>query len=136
MAQGNATSEDQFLFLISCIKNATNGKPDFNLVAKERGIVNRKAAQKRYARLMKAHGVSFGGSSVESTPRKGVKSPPLTDDDDSVKQDDVKDEDVFKSSPSSKRKRGRQVIRGRVPKKAKFESEAEDDFDDEAEDWY
>ncbi|KAF3921490.1 hypothetical protein ABW21_db0208134 [Orbilia brochopaga] len=132
MAQGASTSEDQFLFLISCIKNAKNGKPDFELVAKERGIVNRAAASKRYHRLMRAHGVD-----VQATPKKGVKSPPLTDEDDSVKPEEAKDEDVFKSSPSSKRKRGGQVIRGRAAKKTKREpkddngSEVEEEADNE-----
>ncbi|KAK6341006.1 hypothetical protein TWF696_009318 [Orbilia brochopaga] len=132
MAQGTSTSEDQFLFLISCIKNAKNGKPDFELVAKERGIVSRAAAAKRYSRLMKAHGVS-----VEASPNKGVKSPPLTDDDDTVKQDDAKDEDVFKSSPSNKRKRGGQVIRGRPRKMVKHEPEPEEeDSDGEDNEWF
>ncbi|KAH8677994.1 hypothetical protein BX600DRAFT_431307 [Xylariales sp. PMI_506] len=80
-------TESQFKFLIACIKHSSNGKVDFNEVAKECSIVSKGAAAKRYERLMKAHGITNpaagssktpvkkeeGVSSAKSTPRKKRK---------------------------------------------------------------
>ncbi|PFH60027.1 hypothetical protein XA68_11548 [Ophiocordyceps unilateralis] len=51
-------TNEQVNFLVSCIRNATGGKPDFSAVAEELGIVSKAAAHKRYERLLKAYGVS------------------------------------------------------------------------------
>ncbi|KAI5864202.1 hypothetical protein GGS23DRAFT_595839 [Durotheca rogersii] len=55
-------TESQFKFLIVCIKHSTAGKVDFGRVAEECEIVSKGAAAKRYERLMKAHGITTGGS--------------------------------------------------------------------------
>ncbi|MCJ1284258.1 hypothetical protein MMC26_003589 [Xylographa opegraphella] len=50
-------NDEQFKFLISCIRYSNNGKVDFTEVAKECAIVTKGAAAKRYERMMKAHGI-------------------------------------------------------------------------------
>ncbi|KAL9126131.1 MAG: hypothetical protein Q9217_004775 [Psora testacea] len=77
MPQKVVSSEDQFKFLISCIRHSDNGKVDFQKVAHECTIVTKAAAAKRYERMMKAHGIhpsqhtspSFGGNSLAPTAR-------------------------------------------------------------------
>ncbi|KJZ80379.1 hypothetical protein HIM_00229 [Hirsutella minnesotensis 3608] len=54
---------DQVKFLVACIRNTSNGKPDFAAVAEQLGIVSKAAAQKRYERMLKANGV--GSSPVK-----------------------------------------------------------------------
>ncbi|KAA8643639.1 uncharacterized protein ATNIH1004_010408 [Aspergillus tanneri] len=61
------TMEEQFQFLLSCIRFSNSGKIDFNQVAKECSIISKGAAAKRYERLMKAHGINPSGGTV-STP--------------------------------------------------------------------
>ncbi|KAI9828891.1 MAG: hypothetical protein M1819_006506 [Sarea resinae] len=63
-----ASNEEQFKFLISCIRYSNNGKVDFGEVAKECSIVTKGAAAKRYERMMKAHGISPAGPTPRSTP--------------------------------------------------------------------
>ncbi|PHH71711.1 hypothetical protein CDD80_5049 [Ophiocordyceps camponoti-rufipedis] len=67
---------EQVKFLVCCINHANAGKPDFDAVAKELGIVSKAAAGKRYERLVKAYGVTSkrttgadDGKDVESTPQ-------------------------------------------------------------------
>jgi len=55
--------DDQFKFLISCIRYSHHGKVDFTAVARECNIVSKGAASKRYERMMRAHGISSHGSS-------------------------------------------------------------------------
>ncbi|KAI1753041.1 hypothetical protein F4782DRAFT_529767 [Xylaria castorea] len=55
-------SDNQFRFLISCIRNSTAGKVDFEEVRKECDIVSKGAAAKRYERLMKAHNITAGAA--------------------------------------------------------------------------
>ncbi|PSR83137.1 hypothetical protein BD289DRAFT_506768 [Coniella lustricola] len=55
------TVEDQFKFLIACIKHSTAGKIDFGQVATECEIISKGAAAKRYERLMKSHGINGNG---------------------------------------------------------------------------
>ncbi|KAI9755051.1 MAG: hypothetical protein M1815_005216 [Lichina confinis] len=75
-----ATVDDQFKFLISCIRHANNGKVDFSAVAKECGVVSKGAAAKRYERMMRAHGISTPGPSGRpvpgSSPTKGEDASP------------------------------------------------------------
>ncbi|GAD97999.1 predicted protein [Paecilomyces variotii No. 5] len=54
-------SDEQFQFLLSCIRYSSNGKVDFGEVAKECNIVSKGAAAKRYERMMKAHGINPNG---------------------------------------------------------------------------
>ncbi|KOS20515.1 hypothetical protein ESCO_005418 [Escovopsis weberi] len=70
---------EQVRFLVSCIGHTSNGRPDFAAVAEELGIVTKAAAQKRYERMLKAHGVSNSkhgtgkisdGEDKPVTPRK------------------------------------------------------------------
>ncbi|KAI9835960.1 MAG: hypothetical protein M1837_003572 [Sclerophora amabilis] len=64
-----SSNDEQFKFLISCIRNANNSKVDFAEVAKECGIVSKGAAAKRYERMMKAHGINNpGGIATRSAP--------------------------------------------------------------------
>ncbi|KAM0805330.1 hypothetical protein BDR22DRAFT_969069 [Usnea florida] len=66
-----ASNEEQFKFLISCIRYSNNGKVDFTEVAKECGIVSKGAAAKRYERMMKANGIhqSQSGPTTPSSAR-------------------------------------------------------------------
>ncbi|TQV97614.1 hypothetical protein V2A60_006643 [Cordyceps javanica] len=54
-------------FLVACINHNTNGKPNFELVAQELGIVSKGAASKRYERLLKSCGVSPSGKPLAAT---------------------------------------------------------------------
>ncbi|KAL9489480.1 hypothetical protein ACSS6W_001757 [Trichoderma asperelloides] len=59
---------EQVRFLVSCIGHTTNGRPDFNLVAEELGIVSKAAAsQKRYERMLKANGVNASKPAAKSS---------------------------------------------------------------------
>ncbi|CAG8983606.1 hypothetical protein HYALB_00004627 [Hymenoscyphus albidus] len=69
-----ASNEEQFKFLISCIRYSNNGKVDFGQVAKECGICTKGAAAKRYERLMRAHGIS--SNSTNTKPVTPTKSKP------------------------------------------------------------
>ncbi|KAK2805119.1 hypothetical protein FQN50_006364 [Emmonsiellopsis sp. PD_5] len=57
------SAEEQFSFLISCVKHSNNGKVDFTEVAKDCNIVTKGAAAKRYERMMKANGINPNGGS-------------------------------------------------------------------------
>ncbi|KAL9636446.1 MAG: hypothetical protein Q9164_002810 [Protoblastenia rupestris] len=65
-------NDDQFKFLISCIRHSDNGKIDFQKVADECTIVTKAAAAKRYERMMKAHGIhpsqNSGPSNLRDSP--------------------------------------------------------------------
>ncbi|RDL33999.1 uncharacterized protein BP5553_08367 [Venustampulla echinocandica] len=60
-----ASNEEQFKFLISCIRYSNNGKVDFGEVAKECGIVTKGAAAKRYERMMRAHGIASNAATIK-----------------------------------------------------------------------
>ncbi|KAI1149615.1 hypothetical protein F4825DRAFT_464001 [Nemania diffusa] len=66
-------TDSQFRFLISCIRNSTAGKVDFEEVRKECDIISKGAAAKRYERLMKAHNISPSGAS--NGVKKEAKEP-------------------------------------------------------------
>ncbi|ORY64472.1 uncharacterized protein BCR38DRAFT_485618 [Pseudomassariella vexata] len=63
-------TESQFAFLISCIKNSTAGKVDFEQVRKDCNIISKGAAAKRYERLLRAHGIANGGTSSKTPVKK------------------------------------------------------------------
>ncbi|RDW88090.1 hypothetical protein BP6252_00122 [Coleophoma cylindrospora] len=63
------SNEDQFKFLISCIRYSNNGKVDFSQVAKECQIVSKGAAAKRYERMMRTHGIP--STTVTTKPASG-----------------------------------------------------------------
>ncbi|TGO22945.1 hypothetical protein BPAE_0149g00080 [Botrytis paeoniae] len=78
-----ASNEEQFKFLISCIRYSNNGKVDFGQVAKECKIVTKGAATpanpsslsaKRYERMMRSHGIAPNAASIKPAP--GPSSPP------------------------------------------------------------
>ncbi|KAI9785461.1 MAG: hypothetical protein M1839_009202 [Geoglossum umbratile] len=88
-----SSNEDQFKFLISCIRYSNNGRVDFGEVASECGIVSKGAAAKRYERMMKAHGIATaatpgkgpsssraGGESSKGSPTKKRKMAEILDD--------------------------------------------------------
>ncbi|KAF7872489.1 hypothetical protein EAF04_003410 [Stromatinia cepivora] len=63
-----ASNEEQFKFLISCIRYSNNGKVDFGQVAKECNIVTKGAAAKRYERMMRSHGIAPNAASIKPAP--------------------------------------------------------------------
>ncbi|MCJ1382724.1 hypothetical protein MMC17_005837 [Xylographa soralifera] len=72
-------NDEQFKFLISCIRYSNNGKVDFSEVAKECAIVTKGAAAKRYERMMKAHGIHQPISSRDSAvPALRRKDDPIS----------------------------------------------------------
>ncbi|RMJ27901.1 hypothetical protein PHISP_01244 [Aspergillus sp. HF37] len=66
------TADEQYQFLINCIKHSNQGKPNFEEVARECNIVSKGAAAKRYERLMKSHGISPSAIAAPS-PSKSDK---------------------------------------------------------------
>ncbi|KAJ4024094.1 hypothetical protein NW752_002662 [Fusarium irregulare] len=68
---------DQIKFLVSCIGHSSNGRPDFQAVADELDIVSKAAAQKRYERMLKAHGISRPGALAGSN-NGDAETPPAT----------------------------------------------------------
>ncbi|PGH33815.1 hypothetical protein GX50_03384 [[Emmonsia] crescens] len=62
-----ATSDEQLNFLLRCVKYSSNGKVDFDQVARECNIVTKGAAAKRYERLMKANGINPNGGTATGT---------------------------------------------------------------------
>ncbi|RGP66843.1 hypothetical protein FLONG3_8715 [Fusarium longipes] len=70
---------DQVKFLVSCIGHTSNGRPDFQAVAEELEIVTKAAAQKRYERMLKAHGISRPGAlAATNNGDEGADTPPAT----------------------------------------------------------
>ncbi|KAL9099270.1 MAG: hypothetical protein Q9163_005212 [Psora crenata] len=84
-----STIDEQFRFLICCIRHSDNGKVslvvvkkslsvNFEKVANECDIVSKRAAAMRYERMMKAHGIhpsqAAGGSPSQDSP--GLRTPP------------------------------------------------------------
>ncbi|KAM6536768.1 hypothetical protein FALCPG4_002754 [Fusarium falciforme] len=106
---------DQVKFLVSCIGHTSNGRPDFQAVADELAIVSKAAAQKRYERMLKAHGISrpgalAGGDSAPATPTKrkakaegtgSAKKKPARGK--AKKESDEDEEAEAKSKPKTKR---------------------------------
>ncbi|KAH7413390.1 hypothetical protein BKA64DRAFT_741079 [Cadophora sp. MPI-SDFR-AT-0126] len=88
-----ASNEEQFKFLISCIRYSNNGKVDFSQVAKECKIVSKGAAAKRYERMMRAHGIASNASTVKSAPR-------------SLKNERTGSTPSSTSSPTAKKRKG------------------------------
>ncbi|CAL3966871.1 unnamed protein product [Diplocarpon coronariae] len=69
-----ASNEEQFKFLISCIRYSNNGKVDFGQVAKECKIVSKGAAAKRYERMMRSHGIAPNAAAIKPAPSRMSKS--------------------------------------------------------------
>ncbi|KAL2066661.1 hypothetical protein VTL71DRAFT_2733 [Oculimacula yallundae] len=69
-----ASNEEQFKFLISCIRYSNNGKVDFTQVAKECKIVSKGAAAKRYERMMRAHGIASNAATVKPASVRTLKA--------------------------------------------------------------
>ncbi|KAL4723290.1 hypothetical protein ACLX1H_009780 [Fusarium chlamydosporum] len=70
---------DQVKFLVSCIGHTSNGRPDFQAVAEELEICSKAAAQKRYERMLKAHGISRPGALAAANNGDGkTDTPPAT----------------------------------------------------------
>ncbi|KAK5096273.1 hypothetical protein LTR70_003088 [Exophiala xenobiotica] len=66
-------ADDQFKFLLCCVKWSNNGKVDFTEVARECGVVSKAAAAKRYERMLKAHGIHPHGGPLEATAISGER---------------------------------------------------------------
>ncbi|KAG5926040.1 hypothetical protein E4U42_003703 [Claviceps africana] len=73
---GAQDSADQVKFLLYCISRSNNGRPDFAAVAEDLNIVSKAAAQKRYERMLKAHGLTPGRMSKGNDA--GVSTPDAT----------------------------------------------------------
>ncbi|KAH7272121.1 hypothetical protein MRS44_002628 [Fusarium solani] len=110
---------DQVKFLVSCIGHTSNGRPDFQAVADELAIVSKAAAQKRYERMLKAHGISrpgvlAGGDSAPATPTKrkakaeGAGSAKKKPARGKAKKESDEDEEA-EAKPKPKAKRGKQA---------------------------
>ncbi|RMJ04929.1 hypothetical protein BHE90_015799 [Fusarium euwallaceae] len=110
---------DQVKFLVSCIGHTSNGRPDFQAVAEELAIVSKAAAQKRYERMLKAHGISrpgalAGGDSAPATPTKrkakaeGAGSAKKKPARGKAKKESDEDEEA-EAKPKPKAKRGKQA---------------------------
>ncbi|KAE8440846.1 hypothetical protein EG329_006389 [Mollisiaceae sp. DMI_Dod_QoI] len=69
-----ASNEEQFKFLISCIRYSNNGKVDFGQVARECKIVSKGAAAKRYERMMRAHGIAPNAATIKPAPARSMKA--------------------------------------------------------------
>ncbi|KAF4344030.1 hypothetical protein FBEOM_2005 [Fusarium beomiforme] len=110
---------DQVKFLVSCIGHTSNGrtKPDFQAVADELSIVSKAAAQKRYERMLKAHGINRpgvlangnGADSAPTTPKRkakteGIGSAKKKATPRKAKKEGSDDEDVKPKTPTTKRK--------------------------------
>ncbi|RDW95332.1 hypothetical protein BP5796_01095 [Coleophoma crateriformis] len=79
------SNEDQFKFLISCIRHSNNGKVDFSQVAKECQIVSKGAAvadifpgtsAKRYERMMRTHGIPSTVATTKPASGRSRKNEP------------------------------------------------------------
>ncbi|KAI0116266.1 hypothetical protein GGR51DRAFT_555284 [Nemania sp. FL0031] len=72
-------TEAQFRFLISCIRNSSGGKVDFEAVRLDCNITTKGAAAKRYERLMKAHKITpnaaANGVKKEAKDSEDTKKP-------------------------------------------------------------
>ncbi|KAI8670928.1 hypothetical protein NCS57_00566100 [Fusarium keratoplasticum] len=110
---------DQVKFLVSCIGHTSNGRPDFQAVADELAIVSKAAAQKRYERMLKAHGISrpgalAGGDTAPTTPTKrkakaeGAGSAKKKPARGKAKKESDEDEEA-EAKPKPKAKRGKQT---------------------------
>ncbi|CAG9979475.1 unnamed protein product [Clonostachys byssicola] len=71
-----ADATEQVRFLVHCIGNAQNGRPDFNAVATEMGIVSKAAAQKRYERLLKQYNITRKPNLASATTNGDSDSTP------------------------------------------------------------
>ncbi|KAK6502988.1 hypothetical protein TWF481_008024 [Arthrobotrys musiformis] len=91
-------------------------KPDFNLVAQERGIVNGSAAGKRFRRMLAAHGIGGSTPSKQASPKKGPKSPPTTDEDEENVEEPEEEVKVEETANTSK-KRKRRSQQPQTPRK-------------------
>ncbi|KAL2126250.1 hypothetical protein VTI74DRAFT_1335 [Chaetomium olivicolor] len=86
-------TDQQFKFLLCCIKHSAAGKVNFENVAKEMEIVSKAAAAKRYERLLKAHGIF-----TASTPRKGAAG-------NAADTDDAEGGEGSSTAPASKKRK-------------------------------
>ncbi|OAQ72902.1 hypothetical protein VFPPC_15214 [Pochonia chlamydosporia 170] len=117
---GNQDPAEQVKFLVSCIGNTNNGRPDFAAVAEELGIVSKAAAQKRYERMLKANGVTGTKSPVKASDAGPIPTPQVTP---------VKRKAAAARSLASTKK-----AKGKAGKGVKKEEEVDDDDDGSAED--
>ncbi|KAL6720269.1 hypothetical protein ACLMJK_002190 [Lecanora helva] len=141
------SNDDQFKFLISCIRYSDNGKINFDSVAEECGIVSKGAAAKRYERLMKAHGIHQSqisivesirnapvgsrtkASSAKGPSKKRKANPPTetdvnTDDDEGLSNAKAKGTDTKVKTE----RRGKKI----KTEPESYKSEPSDDGDDSA----
>ncbi|OJJ86776.1 uncharacterized protein ASPGLDRAFT_1269082 [Aspergillus glaucus CBS 516.65] len=133
------TNDDQFQFLISCIRHSNNGKIDYTEVAKECSIVSRGAAVKRYSRLMKAHRINTGGdtnttSTSTSTPTGSTNTTPkkTTNGKRKTTDSETDTESNGKSKASKKGKKDKAVESAeKVVKKAGLDTVKEKEDEDE-----
>ncbi|KAF3911990.1 hypothetical protein AA313_de0207021 [Arthrobotrys entomopaga] len=142
MAPNTTTTDDQFMFLISCIKHSKNGRPDFELVAKERGIVTKGAASKRFSRMMKHHGIAWTAGMAKVSSAKDTESPPLTDEEErddyeiNAKEEVEQQRSLMnmkrKRGPgNAARKRGAKKVKGEEGESIKVQEEEEEEYENQ-----
>ncbi|KXJ96995.1 hypothetical protein Micbo1qcDRAFT_170745 [Microdochium bolleyi] len=102
---GPTDHEGTVKFLIACIRHSVNGKINWQGVADDCGLNTKGAANMRYSRLLKSHGVNpGGGSGTDSAPASPRKTPskPKTPRKKGAKGED--DDTADEVSPTKKRK--------------------------------
>ncbi|OAA59423.1 hypothetical protein ISF_06358 [Cordyceps fumosorosea ARSEF 2679] len=107
MSNKAAGSDQNVRFLVACINHSTNGKPNFELVAKELDIVSKGAATKRYERLLK---------SIASAPKPTAAATTTADDDDGDEAEPAK--------PPAKKRKAPAAPKASAVKKAKTATRA------------
>ncbi|KAG8669833.1 hypothetical protein FPOAC2_09174 [Fusarium poae] len=106
---------DQVKFLVSCIGHTSNGRPDFQAVADELDIVTKAAAQKRYERMLKAHGISRPGALAAANNGDGkTDTPPATP-----------------TTPSKRKAKGETAGSAKKPRTPRAKAKKESDDDEE-----
>ncbi|KAM0357163.1 hypothetical protein ACHAP4_005969 [Fusarium culmorum] len=113
-----AEPADQVKFLVSCIGHTSNGRPDFQAVADELSIVSKAAAQKRYERMLKAHGISRPGALVAANNGDGNgDSPPATP--------------TTPTTPGKRKAKGETAGSAKKPRTPRAKAKKESDDDEE-----
>ncbi|KAK3343896.1 hypothetical protein B0T25DRAFT_310976 [Lasiosphaeria hispida] len=139
-AQNDGAAEGHVRFLLTCIRAASAGKVDFQVVANELGIVSKAAAAKRYERLQKqypplsdagqagaASGFPKAGPKTPSKKRKSNKITTDVDDDEPIKAEKVKKESkvTVKKDSETPVKREKRVKNEETPEEAGIKAKPE-----------
>ncbi|KAJ4150816.1 hypothetical protein LMH87_011549 [Akanthomyces muscarius] len=114
-------------FLVACINHSTNGKPNFDLVAKELDIVSKGAAGKRYERLLKSAGVTNSGKCCGASPAALAAAAANDDDDEEPTKSTAKKRKAPDTAATPKAPALKKAKAAPHAKKTKVKAEAEED---------